>query len=89
MMVEEAAHYYCSINTCIDGDEITWDQLLPYIYGLDTNNYDLTNNGGVVVTIVNQDVTVDSERAGSGLWEYPEGLTPSQTWIEEVIIDID
>ncbi len=87
--VEQAAHNYCSINVCLDGDQITWTQLLPYIYGVDTNNYDLTNNGGVVVTIVNQNVTVDLERAGTGGWEFPEGLTPSWTWIEEVVIDID
>ena len=87
--VEEAGHIYCSLHTCPDGTQLTWDQLLPYIYDVDTNYYDLYNNGGIVVTVVNQCITVDLERAGTGEWEFPEGGIPSWTWIEEVSIDID
>ena len=87
--VEAAAVGYCTFITCSNGTQLTWAQLSPYFTNLDTSNYDLANNSGVVVTVVDGNITVDLERNGIGDWEFTEGLTPSLTTLDDVIIDTD
>ena len=87
--VENAGHTYCAYTNCINGTQLSWALLSPYFINIDTNNYDLANNGGVVATVVNGFITVDLERNGTGDWEFTEGLIPSQTFTDDVIIDTD
>ena len=88
--VETAGHTYCSFNACSVGTQLSWAVLSPYFINLNTNNYDMANNGGIVATVVADGfITVDLERNGTGDWEFTEGLVPSNATLDDVIIDTD
>ena len=87
--VENAAQLYCAQTTCTLTETLTWVQVRPYIMGIDESDYDFTNNGGIVATLSGGIWGIDLERAGTGEWEFTEGLNPSTSTVSDVIIDID
>lgn len=87
--VENAAKLYCSQTVCDSEQRLTWSQIKDYLEGIDETDYDFTNNGGVVVQKNNGKWTVDLERAGTGEWEFTQGLTPSESTVDDVIEDLD
>lgn len=89
LAVENAAKLYCAQTTCGVAETLTWTQVEVYIQGFVTSNYDLTNNGGIVASLSGGVWGIDLERAGTGEWEFTEGLNPSAAGIAAVIVDVD
>lgn len=89
LMVNNASKLYCALNECSETQELTWDDINEYIEGIDEDDYDLTNNAGVVSRKIDGKWTVDMERSGTGEWEFTEGLDPTECDRTCVIEDID
>lgn len=88
--VENGAIIYCDYNICTDTQELAWIQIAPHVEDLNTRNYKMgTQPGMVVATMVNGKWQVRLEVVGTGEWEFTEGLVPSDCDRNNVIIDID
>lgn len=89
LAVENAARLYCAQVECAGNQELLWSDVTPYIVGIDYSEYDLDNNGGIVARLVNDSWRIDMEKAGTGEYEFTEGLTPSSEDRNAVIEDTD
>lgn len=80
---------YCAQVECAGNQELLWSDVTPYIVGIDYSEYDLDNNGGIVASLVNDSWRIDMEKAGTGEYEFTEGLTPSSEDRNAVVEDTD
>lgn len=85
--IENAAKLYCAGDTCSLDQELTWDDLLIFVEGLDQDYYDKTYNNGVIAIKIAGEWTIILDPKGTGEWEFKEGFTPSQCNTECVVID--
>ncbi len=89
LAIENASKLYCSQTICESDQELTWTQLSPYIEGLDEDDYDFTNNTGIITTKTSSGWTVDIEADGTGAWEIIQNSVPSSCDRDCIIEDID
>ena len=91
LSVENGAKLYCAQTTCTASQTLTWDNVSPYVEGLDESYYLLTNNSGIVATKTASGWTVDLEATAvaGGAWEFTQDAIPSVSSRTQVIADLD
>lgn len=86
LQIENAAKLYCSQSLCDADQELTWGDLSPYITGFDEDYYE-TSNETVLARKSNGKWHIYLEAVGTGNWELPPGLIPSESTYQDVIED--
>lgn len=77
LMVEQAAGYFCSVNSCDPYMQLTYGDLMPYMGWLDDSYYELWDTNITIVEIEDGTIYVTLEPYGQGNLEFPNWITPS------------
>lgn len=88
LVIETAAQMSCIEIVCVDDQELTWNELTPYVMNIDPEVYEISSNTVVARKTLNG-WTVDLEPVGTGQYEFPNYLVPSNSTKDSCVIDTD
>ncbi len=83
---EAAADLYCVSNICNSTEELSWNELGPLLNDIDRSMYEFTDTDDIVIKTSNS-TSVTLERVGTGEYEFPAGNDPSETSVDDIVVD--
>lgn len=88
LIIEIAATSYCDDVVCDIDDELTYENLMPYIVGdFNEDSYELEDEV-VIAYVSSSGIYVTLEAVDIGNYEFPPDLIPSESSRDDVVIDV-